>query len=305
MVDRNRENDSKYLESKISNDFQEDENIEYIDNSSLIPKDILNKVILGNSQNMSQIPDNSVHFIVTSPPYNVCKEDADNLSLKEYLELLESVFKECWRVLMTGGKIAINVANLGRRPYIPLHYYIIDIMLRIGFTMRAEIIWNKGSSVGVSTAWGSYASPSSPYIRDIHEYILIFSKHTNKLKSINTKSSISEKDFLEWSKSIWNFPTESANDIGHPTPFPEELPKRLIEFYTYIGDIVLDPFLGSGTTGLVALKLNRFFIGFDISAKYVELANKRIKNYTSQLKLDSFLKPAPKRIYSLDYFLKK
>ncbi|MBN1801640.1 MAG: site-specific DNA-methyltransferase [Candidatus Lokiarchaeota archaeon] len=250
----------------------------YKDNSSDIPDSILDTIIHGDSQDMSLLPDDSVHLMVTSPPYNVTKDYDEDLSLSEYLSLLKSVFLETWRVLVPGGRVAINIANIGRKPYIPLHSFVIQIMLEIGYHMRGEIIWNKGASAGISCAWGSFASASNPCLRDVHEYILIFSKLTNSLEKGEKINTIQKEDFVEWTKSIWNFPAESAKKVGHPAPFPEELPRRLIHFYTYEGDVVLDPFMGSGTTAIAALKSRRHFIGFDNSLDYVNLARSRIKN---------------------------
>ena len=133
---------------------------------------------------------------------------------------------------------------------------------------------------------GSFASASSPCLRDVHEYILIFSKLINKLEKGSKEDTINKKDFIEWTKSIWTFPAVSAKKIGHPAPFPEELPRRLIEFYSYKGDVILDPFMGSGTTAIAALKSRRHFIGFEISEEYFILANKRIKEVKEQKRLD-------------------
>lgn len=151
-----------------------------------------------------------------------------------------------------------------------------------GFHMRGEIIWNKASSASPSTAWGSWQSAANPVLRDIHEYILVFSKESFSRRRGNKKDTISKEEFLEWTKSIWTFPAVSARSIGHPAPFSEELPHRLIQLYTFIGDVVLDPFCGSGTTCLSALKDGRHFVGYDVEPEYVELANKRIKTYTDQ-----------------------
>ncbi len=262
---------------------------DYIDNSKKIPSKILDHIILGDSRDLSIIPDNSIHLVVTSPPYNVTKDYDENLTLKEYSALLSSVFTEIWRVLVPGGRVAINIANIGRKPYIPLHAYIINIMDKIGFYMRGEIIWNKGSSAGISCAWGSFSSASNPVLRDVHEYILVFSKITGKLEKGNKINTIDKKDFVEWSKSIWNFSAVSAKKIGHPAPFPVELPRRLIEFYSYEGDIILDPFIGSGTTAIASLELGRHFVGYDISAEYVKLAKKRITQFKKQNIIDKNL----------------
>ncbi|MEN4005987.1 MAG: site-specific DNA-methyltransferase [Methanobacteriaceae archaeon] len=234
---------------------------------------------------MDEIPDYSVHLMVTSPPYNVKKEYDKDLSLDEYRDLLKTVFEETYKKLVTGGRACINVANLGRKPYIPLHAYIIEDMLNIGFLMRGEIIWNKASSASPSTAWGSWLSASNPVLRDIHEYILIFSKESFSRKKGKKENTINKDEFLEWTKSVWTFPPVSAKKIGHPAPFPLELPNRLIQLYTFKEDVVLDPFCGSGSACLAALEAGRYYIGYDIEERYVKLAERRIKNYKSQKKL--------------------
>ncbi|MDR1654966.1 MAG: site-specific DNA-methyltransferase, partial [Treponema sp.] len=230
-----------------------------------------------------EIPDNSLHLMITSPPYNVSKEYDDDLSLKEYLDLLKNAFSETYRVLINGGRACINVANLGRKPYIPLSDFISKMMIEIGFNMRGEIIWNKAASASPSTAWGSWQSAANPILRDIHEYILIFSKGSyrrerSKEEMLEKQNTITKEQFMEWTKSIWSMNAESARRIGHPAPFPEELPNRLIQLYSFTNDIILDPFMGSGTTAVAAKKAKRNFIGYDINEEYTELANNRIKN---------------------------
>jgi len=251
-----------------------------------LPDKIVNTFILGSSEHMQELPDNSIHLMITSPPYNASKEYDEDLSLEEYLTLLENVFKETYRVLVNGGRACINVANLGRKPYIPLSDYISKMMIDIGFNMRGEIIWNKGTSASSSTAWGSWQSATNPILRDIHEYILIFSKgdyNREKGKKIDT---ITKEQFLEWTKSVWTINAESAKRIGHPAPFPEELPYRLIQLYSFKEDIVLDPFMGSGTTAIAAIKSGRKFVGYEISKEYVELAEKRLKPYLEQTTIE-------------------
>ena len=241
-----------------------------------IPEEILDTVLCGDSRDLSLIPDESVHLMVTSPPYNVGKDYDEDLGLEEYRGLLRAVFEEVHRKLVVGGRACINVANLGRRPYIPLHSYIIEEMAEIGFLMRGEIIWSKAASAGSSTAWGSWLSASNPTLRDVHEYIMVYSKGSMRREGARGESTIKRDEFLAYTKSIWSFPTESARKVGHPAPFPVELPYRLIQLYTYRGDVVLDPFCGSGTTCVAALKTQRHFIGVDNSEEYVELARKRI-----------------------------
>ncbi|MBI2646999.1 site-specific DNA-methyltransferase [Candidatus Woesearchaeota archaeon] len=248
-----------------------------------ISEKIINKIFCKSSEKMEELPDNSIHLMITSPPYNVGKEYDENLSIEDYRSLLKSVFKEVHGVLVVGGRACINVANLGRKPYIPLHSFIIEDMLNLGFFMRGEIIWNKGSSAGTSMAWGSWLSATNPTLRDIHEYILIFSKGNNGRLNLDKKeSTITKEEFMEFTKSVWSFPTQSARAVGHPAPFPIELPLRLIKFYTFKGDVVLDPFVGSGTTAIAARKLERKYVGYDISKEYCKLAETRIKKEFAQ-----------------------
>ncbi len=271
---------SEFYNSKLYSDKKPPKYVKFIEN--LILPENLDKIYCKSSEIMDEVPDYSIHLMVTSPPYNVKKEYDEDLSLDEYRTLLKTVFKETYKKLVTGGRACINVANLGRKPYLPLHSYIIEDMLDIGFLMRGEIIWNKASSASPSTAWGSWLSAANPVLRDIHEYILVFSKESFSRKRGNKIDTITREDFVGWTKSVWTFPAVSARSIGHPAPFPEELPHRLIQLYTFKEDVVLDPFCGSGTACLAALKDGRRYVGYDIEEKYVRLANQRIKLHTSQ-----------------------
>jgi DNA modification methylase len=245
-----------------------------------IPAQYLNHIFCKSSENMAELPDNSVHLMVTSPPYNVGKEYDRDATLAEYLEFLGRVWREVHRVLAPGGRACVNVANLGRKPYIPLHSLIIQEMLKIGFLMRGEIIWNKASSASPSTAWGSWCTSANPTLRDIHEYILIFSKGTFSRKNpAKRKPTISKEEFLELTKSVWTFPAISAKRVGHPAPFPVELPYRLIQLYTFDGEVVLDPFMGSGQAALAAIQTNRHYVGYETDENYSSLANKRINQF--------------------------
>lgn len=228
---------------------------------------------------MKELPDCSVHLMVTSPPYNVGKDYDNDLTLEEYLAFLMRVWKETYRVLVPGGRACINVANVGRKPYIPLHASIMRDMIDLGFLMRGEIIWDKAASASTSTAWGSWQSATNPTLRDTHEYILVFSKGSFRRDKMDGRvSTISKDEFLEFTKSVWGFPSESARKVGHPAPFPIELPYRLIQLYTFSNEIVLDPFMGSGQTALAALKAGRHFIGYEVIEEYHQLANNRIQN---------------------------
>ena len=272
---------SKFYSGKLYEGLNSDMKIVYSENQ--IQPENLNKIFCKTSEVMSEIPDNSVHLMVTSPPYNVGKEYDENLSLNEYREFLKRVFEETYRVLVPGGRACINIANLGRKPYIPLHSYIIEDMLNIGYLMRGEIIWDKGTSASPSTAWGTYLKANNPVLRDIHEYILIFCKETfTRLNPQKRNSTIKKEEFLEYTKSIWRFPAERASKIGHPAPFPVELPYRLSQLYTFEEEIILDPFVGSGSSCLAALKTNRKYIGYEIDQTYCALAEQRINNFLDE-----------------------
>jgi modification methylase len=255
-----------------------------------IPPEHLNRIFCKSSEEMTELPDNSVHLMVTSPPYNVGKEYDQDATLEEYLEFLDRVWREVYRVLVPGGRACINVANLGRKPYIPLHSFIIWGMLAQNFLMRGEIIWNKAASASPSTAWGSWRSPANPTLRDVHEYILIFAKGGFSRKNpLKHPATITRDDFLEFTKSVWTFPAISARSVGHPAPFPVELPHRLIQLFTYEGEVILDPFMGSGQTAIAALNDNRHYVGYEIEAQYVRLAEKRISQFRREFKSPTLL----------------
>ncbi len=276
-------NSAKFYDSRLYKDTDKHSLVK-IEADNVFPQEIENTIIKGSSESMTDIPDNSVHLMITSPPYNVSKDYDQDLSLSEYLNLLKGVFSETFRVLVHGGRACINVANIGRKPYIPLSDYISTMMIDLGFNMRGEIIWNKAAGAGVSTAWGSWQSASNPILRDVHEYILIFSKGDYKRERNEKQNTIAKEQFIEWTKSIWIMNTESAKKIGHPAPFPEELPYRLIQLYSFVDDIILDPFIGSGTTAVSALKCDRKFIGYDTDEKYIKLAETRLSRYRSRIK---------------------
>lgn len=277
---RSGHNSEKFYDSKLYRDLPRQKAVVRAENP--FPTELLNTHILGTSEDMSRIPDRSLHLMITSPPYNVSKEYDQDLSLNEYLELLQKVFQETYRVLVNGGRACINAANLGRKPYLPLSDYISKMMIDIGFHMRGEIIWNKAASAGSSTAWGSWMSASNPTLRDVHEYILVFSKGDFKRalspeEKQTKQSTLSKEDFMEWTKSIWSFKAASAKKIGHPAPFPVELPHRLIQLFSFTDDLVLDPFMGSGTTAVAAVKSQRNFVGFERNRDYIAIAKARLK----------------------------
>ncbi len=274
---------SRFYSSRLYEGLPGEKRVDYVENE--VPSGYLNKIICKSSEDMAELPGNSVHLMVTSPPYNVGKEYDRDLTLQEYREFLKRVWREVHRVLVPGGRVCINIANLGRKPYIPLHAFIIEDMLELGFLMRGEIIWDKGASASPSTAWGSWMSPKNPTLRDVHEYILVFSKDTFRRQAPkNRRSTIDRDEFLEFTRSVWSFPAVSARKIGHPAPFPVELPYRCIQLYTFEGEIVLDPFMGSGQTAIAAIKTNRHFVGYEIDEEYVNLAEKRIKAFIQEFR---------------------
>lgn len=276
---------SPYYSSRLYAELSEENDTSPIPENSF-PSEYENTIILGTSENMKEIPDHSVHLMITSPPYNATKEYDEDLTLKEYLELLRKVFTETYRVLVYGGRACVNVANLGRKPYLPLSDYLSQMMLEIGFQMRGEIIWYKGAGAGVSMAWGSWCSAANPVLRDTHEYILVFSKGSfSRKKPAGKVDTITRDQFMEWTKSVWMINPESAKKVGHPAPFPVELPYRLIQLYSFSGDIVLDPFMGSGSTAIAALKSGRKYVGYEIDPLYIKIAEERISPYKLQMGL--------------------
>jgi len=280
VSNREGHDSSRFYNLNLYKDIKINEKIK--ENQNNITSEILNSILLDDSRKMNKIPDESIHLMITSPPYNVGKKYDENFTLENYTKLLKDVFSETYRVLVNGGRVCINIANVGRKPYIPYHKIIIDIMQEIGFLMRGEIIWLKGKNgagAGTSTAWGSWKSASNPTLRDVHEYILIFSKGKFSRFGKNKENTISKDEFLEFTKSLWTFQPESAKRVGHPAPFPIELPYRCIQLYTFREDVVLDPFCGVGSTCIAALKTGRNFIGIDNNPKYVNKANERIKKF--------------------------
>ncbi len=267
---------SRFYASNLYKELPQEQNgVEYVENP-IDPANI-NQIICKSSESMDELPDSSVHLMVTSPPYNVGKEYDEDLTLQQYRDFLKRVFKEVHRVLVPGGRACVNIANLGRKPYLPLHTYIIQDMLELGFLMRGEIIWNKASSSSPSTAWGTWLSAANPTLRDIHEYILVFSKDTFTRKNPQRRpSTITKDEFLEFTRSVWTFSAESARKVGHPAPFPVELPRRFIQLYTFDGDVILDPFVGSGATGIAAVQTGRRYVGYEIESDYCDIAKQRI-----------------------------
>jgi len=239
------------------------------------------------------VKDGSVALVVTSPPYFAGKQYEEELeregvpsSYLDYLQMLTDVFAECVRKLEPGGRIAVNVANLGRKPYRSLSADVIRILEHdLGLLLRGELIWQKGEGASGSCAWGSFRSAANPVLRDISERVIVASKgRFDRARSLKQRvagglpyeSTLMTEDFMALTLDIWSIPPESARRVGHPAPFPVELPEQLIRLYTFKDDLVLDPFMGSGSALVAAARLGRRYIGYDLDKTYVEIARRRV-----------------------------
>jgi DNA modification methylase len=278
---------SAFYDRFVAPDISEDDHV-------ALPK-ALDQIWLGDARDMDangDIADGSVALVVTSPPYFAGKAYEEALGTDgipadylEYLQMLRDVFAECARKLEPGGRIAVNVANLGRKPYRSLSSDVIAILEELGLLLRGEIIWKKGKGAGGSCAWGSFQRPGNPVLRDVTERIVVASKgrfdravdaRARAREGLPSDGSMTVDDFLEATLDVWEFPPESARRVNHPAPFPVELPKRLIDLYTYAGDLVLDPFMGVGSTAVAAVRSGRHYVGFDTDAEYLAGAEARI-----------------------------
>ena len=263
------------------------------DDTVLPPEPVTEPFVCGDARNMDSIADGSVALVVTSPPYFAGKQYEEELerdgipsSYLEYLEMLTDVFAECARKLEPGGRIAVNVANLGRKPYRSLSADVIRILEHdLGLLLRGELVWQKGEGASGSCAWGSWRSPSNPVLRDLTERVIVASKgrfdraRTAKQRAaqgLPHVTTLLPEDFLTLTLDVWSIPPESARRVGHPAPFPVELPEQLIRLYTYADDLVLDPFMGSGSTLVAAARLGRRYVGYDLDPAYVDMARQRV-----------------------------
>lgn len=263
------------------------------DDTVLDPKPVDEPLVCGDARDMHTVADGSVALVVTSPPYFAGKQYEEELerdgvpsSYLEYLDLLHDVFAECVRVLEPGGRIAVNVANLGRKPYRSLAADVIHILQdRLGLLLRGEIVWQKGAGASGSCAWGSFRTATNPVLRDVTERVIVASKgrfqralsaDERAKRGLPHRSTVSTEDFMALTLDVWQTPTESAKRVGHPAPFPVELPEKLIELYTFEDDLVLDPFVGSGSTLVAASRLGRRYVGYDLDPGYLELAAARL-----------------------------
>lgn len=264
------------------------------DDDDVHPHKALDAIFCGDARSMPEVPDRSVALVVTSPPYYAGKEYEAALgtghvpgSYLEYLDMLEAVFAECVRTLEPGGRIAVNVANLGRRPYRSLAADVTGILQdRLQLLLRGEVVWVKGRGATGSCAWGSFQRPANPVLRDLTERIIVASKgrfdralppRRRQRLGLPWEGSLSRDEFMEATTDVWEIPPERATRVGHPAPFPVELPERLIHLYTYRGDLVLDPFVGAGSTAVAAVRTGRHYVGYDTDPAYVDRARERVR----------------------------
>lgn len=253
-------------------------NFSTVNNS--LPPELTNQIIVGDSlEVLKRFPDNSVDLIFTSPPYNFGLEynnQDDAHKWNKYFDKLFAIFDECIRVLKYGGRIAINVQPLFS-DYIPTHHIISNFFMQRKMIWKGEILWEKNNYNCKYTAWGSWKSPSSPYLKYTWEFIEVFAKGSLKKKGKRENADITADEFKQWVVAKWNIaPERNMKNYGHPAMFPEELALRVIKLFSFVGDIVLDPFNGVGTTTVVAKKLGRQFVGIDISQEYCDIARKRL-----------------------------
>ncbi len=288
----------------------------FSDDEAVVRHEPAEPLLVGDARDMAELPDACVALVVTSPPYFAGKAYEEELgrgdvpgSYLEYLTMLRDVFSECARVLEPGGRIAVNVANLGRRPFRSLAADVTRILqddLRL--LLRGEIVWQKARGAGGSCAWGTFASARNPVLRDVTERVIVAgkgrlararSRQQRAAEGLPHLDTVTHDDFLQATLDVWELAPEQASRVGHPAPFPVELPERLIHLHTFIDDLVLDPFLGSGTTAVAAARAGRRWVGYDTDPSYVEIARRRVAAEVAAPGRDTYLDDAVERGQSM------
>ena len=222
-----------------------------------------------------QLENESIDMVVTSPPYFNARDYSQWEKYEDYLEFAEKFLKESHRVLKNSGRIAVNIPDgYGRNPWMPMYADYCKLIQRIGFILRGSVVWHKMNGGG-KTSWGSWRSSSNPCFIDEHEMIVV--AHKGKPR-IENSSKIDKENFFSYVHSVWQIKPETRRSNGHPAPYPIEIPKRLIDFLSGEGNIILDPFMGSGTTALACVMTNRKYIGFESNIEYYEESLKRLSN---------------------------
>ena len=287
--DDERKVKERKLKEKIRGKYYYAKNNKFTKANNKIPEKFVNKIIVGDSEEvLKEIPDNCIDLIFTSPPYNFGLEyqnHKDGVNWDEYFGKLFRIFKECIRILKYGGRIVVNVQPLFS-DYIPIHHIISNFFMENKLIWKGEILWEKHNYNCKYTAWGSWKSPSNPYLKYTWEFLEVFSKGTLKHQGDPKNADITAEEFKEWVYAKWEIsPENNMRKFGHPAMFPEELAKRVIKLFSFRGDVVLDPFNGVGTTTVVAKKLGRKFIGIDISEDYCKKAEERLKTVQNALTL--------------------
>jgi DNA modification methylase len=280
------------------------------DDDAVFRSPLEGKIVAGDARHMTEVEDASVALVVTSPPYFAGKEYEEALgeghvpsSYLDYLAMLRDVFAECVRTLEPGGRLAVNVANLGRKPYRSLSADVAGILQDdLGLLLRGEVIWVKARGAAGSCAWGSFCSPANPVLRDLTERVVIASKGRfdravpvarRRSLGLPATATVTKDEFMEATTDVWEIPAERARRVDHPAPFPVALPQRLIELYTYEDDLVLDPFMGSGTTAVAAVRTGRRYVGYDTESRYVRIAERRAEEERSRLLCDGARRSPP------------
>lgn len=279
-VERKVQNRRRKEQNRSQYYYAQDHNFSETNNP--LPPELTNQIICGDSlELLKKFPDNSIDLIFTSPPYNFGLEydgQDDAHKWEHYFEKLFAIFDECVRILKYGGRIAVNIQPLFS-DYIPSHHLVSNFFISRRMIWKGEILWEKNNYNCKYTAWGSWKSPSNPYLKYTWEFIEIFAKGTLKKSGEPENADITGDEFKKWVVAKWSIaPERNMKEYRHPAMFPEELALRVIKLFSFAGDVVLDPFNGVGTTTTVAHKLGRKFVGIDISQEYCDLAIKRLKS---------------------------